>query len=309
MGKFIDLTGQKIGRLTVIERAENYISPNGQAQTQWLCQCECNGEDSLKLINGYPLRRKITQSCGCLQKEKASELNFKDMTGEVFGKLKVIKRVENYISPKGKIKTMWLCECNCNKKKKIVVFGESLRRGFTRSCGCLHREMLKKYNTFDLTGEYGIGYTTNGNEFYFDLEDYDLIKDYCWCKDNHDYIITRIDEKNILLMHRLIMNCPDNMEVDHIFHDTWDNRKEFLRIVTDSKNSMNRGLFSNNTSGVTGVSLNTNTGKWHSYIQKDNNFKYLGAFDDIEDAIQIRQEAEIKYFGEYSYKEKIINTE
>lgn len=41
MGKFIDLTGQRFGRLVVVERAENYTSPNGQQQTQWLCKCDC----------------------------------------------------------------------------------------------------------------------------------------------------------------------------------------------------------------------------------------------------------------------------
>ena len=41
MGKAIDLTGQKFGRLTVLKRAENYISPNGEKRAQWLCKCEC----------------------------------------------------------------------------------------------------------------------------------------------------------------------------------------------------------------------------------------------------------------------------
>ena len=40
-------------------------------------------------------------------------------------------------------------------------------------------ETFKKYNTYDLSGEYGIGYTSKGEEFYFDLDDYDKIKDYC----------------------------------------------------------------------------------------------------------------------------------
>ena len=35
----------------------------------------------------------------------------------------------------------------------------------------------KKYNTYDLSGEYGIGYSNSGKEFYFDLDDYDLIKE------------------------------------------------------------------------------------------------------------------------------------
>lgn len=39
--KYIDLTGQKFGRLTVVKRVENYVSPKGQKQAQWLCKCKC----------------------------------------------------------------------------------------------------------------------------------------------------------------------------------------------------------------------------------------------------------------------------
>ena len=38
MGNFKDLTGRQFGRLTVLERAENYVSPKGQQKTMWLCQ-------------------------------------------------------------------------------------------------------------------------------------------------------------------------------------------------------------------------------------------------------------------------------
>ena len=61
---------------------------------------------------------------------------------------------------------------------------------------CRHQNLLnievkkiKKYNTYDLSGEYGIGYTTKGEKFLFDLEDYEKIKDYCWCVDKTDTVV------------------------------------------------------------------------------------------------------------------------
>ena len=66
MGKFIDLTGQKFGRLTAVSRAGN--AKNGNVR--WNCICECNNTcvvDAWKLINSH------TASCGCLNREKVIE--------------------------------------------------------------------------------------------------------------------------------------------------------------------------------------------------------------------------------------------
>lgn len=62
MSKFIDLTGQKFGRLTVIKRAPN--AKNGQ--TMYLCQCECG---KYSTVTGVQLRSGHTKSCGCLRKD------------------------------------------------------------------------------------------------------------------------------------------------------------------------------------------------------------------------------------------------
>lgn len=61
MGRLIDLTGQRFGRLVVMERAEN----KGNAVT-WLCKCDCGAET---LVSGKDLRRGHTQSCGCFHRE------------------------------------------------------------------------------------------------------------------------------------------------------------------------------------------------------------------------------------------------
>lgn len=62
MGKFIDLTGQKFGRLTVIKRVEN----DKHQKTRFLCRCDCGNE---KVINGSSLKRGLSKSCGCLNNE------------------------------------------------------------------------------------------------------------------------------------------------------------------------------------------------------------------------------------------------
>jgi phosphotransferase system IIB component len=237
---------------------------------------------------------------------------FIDLTGQKFDRLTVIKRGEDYITPSGKRNIRWLCKCACDGKE-VLVLGSSLKKGNTRSCGCLMIEKVteickarKKYNIYDLSGEYGIGYTTNNEAFYFDLEDYDLIKDYCWSLDKHEYLIACANiNREMIKMHRLVMNCPDDMDVDHIYHDNFDNRKTQLRMVTKSQNQMNRKLNINNTSGVKGVYWDSKNQKWQAQINIDNKRIHLGRFNDINDAINARKQAEEKYFGEYNFKNKI----
>lgn len=228
-----------------------------------------------------------------------------DLTGKKFGRLTVLGRDGYYISPKGQKEPTWLCKCDCGNI--ISTRGSQLRGGIAKSCGCLQRdivrEMSRKYNTYDLTGDYGIGYTFKGEEFYFDLEDYNKIKDYCWCKSGN-YIITHINQNKMLLMHRLIMDCYDaNLIVDHIHgtDTTNDNRKSNLRIGTHKQNMMNRQKPSCNKSGETGVIWDKTKNMWMAYIGIDNKHKHIGYFDSFDDAVKARKEAEEKYFGEYSY--------
>lgn len=171
--------------------------------------------------------------------------------------------------------------------------------------GSKNGKLNKKYNTYDLTGEYGIGYTLKGEPFYFDLEDYDKIKNYCWHINPSGYVVNKSDETGYTSFHRLVMGLTSedkDKEVDHIYHKTNDNRKSQLRIVTSSQNKMNKGLQSNNTSGIRGVSFNKRTNKWTAEIHINNQKIYLGEFPTLEEAAQTRKEAEEKYFKEYNYK-------
>ncbi len=84
-------------------------------------------------------------------------------------------------------------------------------------------------------------------------------------------------------------------EIDHINGDGTDNRLCNLRSVTHSENQKNIRLYSNNASGVCGVSWHKPSRKWLARIKADSKRLHLGLFEDLSDAIAARQEAEIKY--------------
>ena len=230
-------------------------------------------------------------------------------------RLTVLKRCEDHIQKNGRRKIQWLCQCSCENKTLVKVVGGSLRSGRTKSCGCLMKETSAKIgkeshktNSYDLTGEYGIGYTSKGDEFWFDLEDKHLVEKYCWSYDKNGYVRAwdYINCKNIYL-HALVMGFPSgDITIDHKNHPPRsehkkDNRKCNLEVVTRSENNMNRSLASNNTSGITGVSFDRTRNKWMAYIKINKKTIYLGRFTRKEDAIETRKNAEIQYFGERRY--------
>lgn len=227
-------------------------------------------------------------------------MNLLDLTGQKFGKLTVVKRGENTKS--GSVR--WWCRCDCGNPELVLICRSCLTKGTTQSCGCLRKELVskrkKKYNSYDLSGEYGTGYTSKGEEFYFDLEDYDKIKNYCWFIDDKGYVVNRDRVK----LHRIIMNVQDKHQlVDHIHgkETRYDNRKSNLRIVDASKNQMNVGLCKNNHSGVTGVSWCETANCWRARLYKNRKLVFDEFYINFEDAAKARKEAEEKYFGEYSY--------
>ena len=168
----------------------------------------------------------------------------KDLSKKTFGMLTVIKQADDYIEPSGRHRRMWLCQCDCGSEPKAILECNLIAKNKpTKSCGCLTKAVHKKYNKYDLSGVYGVGWTRKGEEFYFDLEDYDKIKEYCWYYDNRYLKAKDIgypSSNKKIRMHRLIINCPDDLEPNHKNHNTLDNRKENLEIVTHQENMIKR---------------------------------------------------------------------
>lgn len=238
-----------------------------------------------------------------------------DLIGHKFGRLTVIKQVEKPSTRKNKGR-YWLCKCDCNSNREVIVSTSDLTSGHTSSCGCILREKAaerianqnkqlagmgkkNKRTKFYTEENCAYGYTSNTHQkFYIDLEDMEFSQKYTWYENDQGYIMSRIDGE-LVRLHRLLMNCPKDMDVDHKNHNTYDNRKSNLRIVTRSQNNMNKNS--------KGVCFDNTTNKYMAYIKINQKQKFLGYFVDENDAIAARKEAEEKYFGEYSYDNSMKN--
>ena len=124
-----------------------------------------------------------------------------------------------------------------------------------------------------------------------DLNDIDKVKDIKWYLHNDNHV----RNGKVGYLHRYIMNCPDDMVIDHINRNPLDNRKANLRICTQHQNTMNRKSLNSNR----GISK-TSSGKYRARIHINKKEKHLGVFDTIEEAEKARRQAEIDYFGEFA---------
>lgn len=108
----------------------------------WLCQCACGNLTTVS--STHLMRPNGTRSCGCLKHQLSPSLI--DLTGQTFGRLKVLRRDET--APGSRIK--WICQCKCGNT--VSVLSSSLRNGKTKSCGCSQSPVK-----YDLTGqEFGV---------------------------------------------------------------------------------------------------------------------------------------------------------
>ena len=83
--------------------------------------------------------------------------------------------------------------------------------------------------------------------------------------------------------------------IDHINGDRKDNRLQNLREISVTENNRNKSISKNNKSGQNGVSFDTSRNKWIAAINFKEGLKHLGRFETLEEAIKVRQQAEIKY--------------
>lgn len=135
-----------------------------------------------------------------------------------------------------------------------------------------------------------------------DDEDYEFLNQWKWYKSNDGYATrcawTGHGYKRYY-MHRVVANTPIGMFTDHINLDRLDNRRSNLRICTLKQNLANRPPNRNNTSGKKGVSWHHN--KWNVCISMNNKSKYIGAFKNIDDAVNAYNNAAKDYMGEFAY--------
>ena len=134
MSKLIDLTGQDFGYWHVLKRAEN--DKNGKAQ--WLCKCtKCN--ETIKSVSGGHLRGGRSKQCPKCRVKKMIESTIKDEKGKTYGFLYVNRKATEEEKPRtDRAGVYWNCTCTKCGRENVIVFGDYLRGGDTKSCGCIN---------------------------------------------------------------------------------------------------------------------------------------------------------------------------
>lgn len=187
MPRKINLLGQRFNKLLVKEETNQR---DRRGSVVWLCQCDC-GNTTFASTND--LRTGHKQSCGCLNKEKAAILgksNLKDLVGQKFGLLTVIAKDKTEKTLNGSTKIYWKCKCDCGNE--LIVRGNSLQSGNTKSCGCIksfgEQRILQILQENQLRVEREKTFPDTSFRFDFFVENKYIIEydgkqhfqDYCW---------------------------------------------------------------------------------------------------------------------------------
>lgn len=235
----------------------------------------------------------------------------KDLTGMRYGRLVVLSRnyekTDELYRNKGIKKLFWNCQCDCGNITVVTSSNLTNKISPTRSCGCYrverqHKSKNTKANAWRVDGNVVVGTTSTQKTFLVDLDDFPLVRNYCWNISRNGYVVA--SAKNgataALRLHRLVMGVTDShIIVDHKNWDKTDNRKSNLRIATKSENNINIKRRSNNTSGYTGVTT-TRNGKYCARISIGNTRYYLGTYNTFQEAVDARHDAELRMHGEWT---------
>ena len=134
-----------------------------------------------------------------------------------------------------------------------------------------------------------------------DDEDYGLVANVKWHCDGKGYAVARINRRTVF-MHRLILNPPSGMLVDHINHDKLDNRRCNLRIATPRQSVLNTRRKPSKT-GFRGVSQqrqSTSSKPYRAQIRISGRMTSLGYYATPEEAAAAYDHAAQKYHGEFA---------
>lgn len=134
-----------------------------------------------------------------------------------------------------------------------------------------------------------------------DEADYLFLRQWQWRRNSKGYAVRTevIDGKRTYInMHRVILNTPHGLYVDHIDNNNLNNIRANLRLCTQSQNQANRRLHKNNTSSYKGVTRRGD--RWHARIWVQGRMIHLGYHDKAYVASMVYDHAARRYFGEFA---------
>ncbi len=194
------------------------------------------------------------------------------MTGKRFGRLTVLGDVGKRTESR---RVLWKCQCDCGKIK--FVRGDHLKKGNTKSCGCLSIEKSHGNNFKDLTN--------------FENDNFKVLK--------------KVESKNKRAMWLCeCKHCENTIEL----HSNSINKyhscgclktgasKEYMESIRDAESLKSTKPTKKSTTGVRGVYYQKKKHSYQVFINADKEPKYLGSYKTLEEAAKVRKEAE-KNFG------------
>lgn len=192
---------------------------------------------------------------------------------------------------------MNICKCEWCDKKVLCKgycqqhYYQNLRWGEVRRSDKDENEIIVHDDYAEI-----IIYGTKGIEkarTTIDLGDIEKCKLHKWHM-NTGYVSTNLDGSSLRL-HRFLINTPEDLHTDHIDRDKMNNRKSNLRICTQSENNKNKGKYVNSKYSKRGIWERNE--RYYVYLKFNSKNNYIGAFGGIEDAINARKQAELKFHG------------
>lgn len=210
-----------------------------------------------------------------------------DLRGKKFGRLVVVERSHQ----DNHNKYHWRCNCDCGKET-LVVTGQ-LINGRTKSCGCLHKEVVSK--TF----------TTHGLSKIPEFDVWAALIQRCTNKNNKKYsdyggrgitVCDRWINSFEAFYHDMGPRPSPDLSIDRMDNDR-GYYPENCKWATDKEQAMNKRVRKSSVSGVNGVVWSERDKLWYSYITVNKKYTYLGCSKNIEEAIETRRNAEEKYWN------------
>lgn len=255
--------GFSCGKLTVI--ADTGQRKNGY--TIWQCSCQCGGSICL---DTRTLQRGTVTHCGCVSKVKAGQ---KDLTGRRFGKLLVLEPTD--LRGRGGA-LIWRCRCDCGNETLAV--STQLLRGYKKSCGCLKNHPIKEYE---------------GKRF-----GQLTVISYAGKKDGMHRWRCRCDCGRETVVGQTLLQSGKTKSCGCLKNKIITQNMRFVEGTSVALlESAGRRLISSNSSGYNGVYFSAKSKKWIAQIGFKGKTYYLGSFQNLEEAVQVRKKAEERLYG------------
>lgn len=293
---FVDYTGLKTGKVTVLGFDSWHYQPSGQRKSKWLCQCECGNKF---VAMGSNLRKDgHTTSCGCVKKEifvkhrervESGEWIPEKLVGQKFGRLTVESFTRWHILSDGQKVSMWDCSCECGKR--IEMRRSYLHATGVPSCGCRKSEVLSELRT--VHGMYG----TPTHQSWRKMKER-CLADYYKEKEYYQDRGIEICQEWIESFEKFYEDMgprPEGTTLDRIDPNK-GYAKENCRWADLTIQAYNRRKSVNNTSGRTGVYLLEN-GLWKAAITYYKESIVLAYGVSYEEACIARKKGELDYYG------------